>query len=100
MLRRFRTWYVSGMSDSPMWKRGNFSRSNSRTLWPCCAMRVETVEPAGPPPMTTTSGCCVADISSLRLLPGAVFLFVGGAGGAEQLAEAAQVAGRQVAELP
>ena len=47
------------MSDSPMWKRGKCSRSKSSTLWPCCASRVETVEPAGPPPMTTTSAFLV-----------------------------------------
>src|SRR5882672_141872 len=39
-----------------MWKRGKRSRSNSSTETPCCERRVETVEPAGPPPMTTTSG--------------------------------------------
>jgi hypothetical protein len=49
------TQYVSGISDSPMWKRGNFSRSNRPTRWPCCAISVEVVDPAGPPPITTTS---------------------------------------------
>ncbi len=38
-----------------MWKRGKRSRSNSSTVTPCCASSVETVDPAGPPPMTTTS---------------------------------------------
>ena len=38
-----------------MWKRGKRSRSNSSTRWPCWASRAETVEPAGPPPITTTS---------------------------------------------
>src|SRR3954468_18571977 len=39
-----------------MWKRGKISRSNSWTRRPCLASSVDTVEPAGPPPMTTTSG--------------------------------------------
>src|SRR5262245_42666148 len=56
MFSRSSTQYVSGMSDSPMWKRGKRSRSNSSTRRPCCASSVETVDPAGPPPMTTTSG--------------------------------------------
>src|SRR5436309_3223807 len=43
------------MSDSPMWKRGKRSRSKRRTRTPCWASSVETVEPAGPPPMTATS---------------------------------------------
>ena len=34
MFSRLNTQYVSGISDSPMWKRGNCSRSNSRTLNP------------------------------------------------------------------
>src|SRR5687768_15662734 len=55
MPSRFSTQYVSGISDSPMWKRGKRSRSNRPTRTPCCASNVDTVEPAGPPPMTTTS---------------------------------------------
>src|SRR5262245_12861717 len=55
MLSRLRTWYVCGMRDSPMWKRGPFSRSNRWTRRPFWATRVEAVEPAGPPPMTMTS---------------------------------------------
>src|SRR3972149_2740300 len=43
------------MSDSPMWNRGNRSRSNSATRRPRWASSVETVDPAGPPPITTTS---------------------------------------------
>src|SRR6185436_6067745 len=39
-----------------MWKRGKVSRSKSWTRRPCWARSVDTVEPAGPPPMTTTSG--------------------------------------------
>src|SRR5262245_21523758 len=38
-----------------MWKRGKRSRSNSVTLTPCCASNVDTVDPAGPPPITITS---------------------------------------------
>src|SRR5439155_7021429 len=49
------TQYVSGISDSPMWNRGKRIRSKSRTRKPCFAASVETVEPAGPPPMTTMS---------------------------------------------
>ena len=44
-----------GMRDSPIWKRGNFSRSKSPTFRPCCARSVDVVDPAGPPPITTTS---------------------------------------------
>jgi hypothetical protein len=39
-----------------MWKRGKRSRSNRTTRRPRWAIRVETVEPAGPPPITITSG--------------------------------------------
>src|SRR5262249_41749685 len=55
MFNRLNTQYVSGISDSPMWNRGNLSRSNNRTLRPRWARMVETVLPAGPPPITTTS---------------------------------------------
>src|SRR5262245_41324056 len=41
-----------------MWKRGKCSRSNRTTRQPCWASSVETVLPAGPPPMTTTSTEC------------------------------------------
>jgi len=37
-------------------KRGKCARSKRRTEWPFWAMRVEAVEPAGPPPITITSG--------------------------------------------
>src|SRR5688500_1603202 len=54
------------MSDSPMWKRGNFSRSNSSTRRPCWASSVEIVAPAGPPPMTMMSvSDCDAMLNSL-----------------------------------
>src|SRR5262245_48470169 len=46
-----------------MWKRGKRSRSNSCTFTPCCASKVETVDPAGPPPITTTSGFAIAMFS-------------------------------------
>src|SRR6185436_17975460 len=58
MPSRSRTQYVSGMSDSPIWNRGKRSRSIRTTCSPRWARRVETVEPAGPPPITTTSGFC------------------------------------------
>ena len=32
MFSRLSTQYVSGISDSPMWNRGNWARSKSRTL--------------------------------------------------------------------
>src|SRR4051794_21420538 len=43
-----------------MWKRGKVSRSKSSTPTPCCARIVATVDPAGPPPMTMTSGWFIA----------------------------------------
>src|SRR6267142_5193886 len=49
------------MSDSPIWKRGKRSRSQRTTLQPCWARSVAQVLPAGPPPMTRTSGDCVTD---------------------------------------
>src|SRR5439155_17873114 len=42
-------------SDSPMWKRGNCSRSKRTTLCPALASHVAAADPAGPPPTTTTS---------------------------------------------
>ena len=44
-----------GRSDSPTWKRGNFSFSKTMTERPARASTVATVEPAGPPPMTAAS---------------------------------------------
>src|SRR6516225_7836422 len=86
------------MSDSPIWKRGNRSRSNRVTRTPCWASRVETVLPAGPPPITTTS----VDLSSMRIprgsFPTAGGMFVRLSGGVEQggqLAELSQVAAAQ-----
>src|SRR5712691_13112722 len=38
-----------------MWKRGNLSRSRSRTLRPRRASAVAAEEPPGPPPITATS---------------------------------------------
>ena len=46
---------VHGSCDSPMWKRGNRSRSSTTTLRPRWASAVAAVEPPGPPPMTATS---------------------------------------------
>src|SRR4051794_17296555 len=57
MPSRLKTQYVSGMSDSPMWKRGNFVRSTTSTFRPAWARIAAVVEPAGPPPITTTSYC-------------------------------------------
>ena len=45
-----------GNSDSPMWNRGWRAFSSSVTRQPLRASSVATVEPAGPPPMTSTSG--------------------------------------------
>src|SRR5581483_6893357 len=35
------------------------ARSSTVTSWPCMARKLDTVEPAGPPPITTTSLRCV-----------------------------------------
>src|SRR2546422_4282065 len=43
------------MSDSPTWKRGKTSRSNSATFSPPAARKLAALDPPGPPPMTTTS---------------------------------------------
>src|SRR5947209_7161409 len=91
-----------------MWKRGKCSRSNSLTEWPCWAIRVEAVDPAGPPPMTTTSavstvGCdCVTMRGVLRKRgsgPGTAGLLVRLAGGLEQVGQAGEFGRGQVAEL-
>src|SRR5262249_14292959 len=42
-------------NDSPMWKRGKAARSKTRTRNPSRARTRAAVEPAGPPPITTTS---------------------------------------------
>src|ERR1700728_494488 len=47
----------AGSSDSPIWKRGWRSFSSRVTWWPRRASSVATVEPAGPPPITSTSVC-------------------------------------------
>src|SRR5687768_12343800 len=101
MLRRFSTQYVSGISDSPMWNRGKGSRSNSRTLKPCCAMSVDVVAPAGPPPITTTSVSVTGRVSveligglSLeqggRLPPAAFGCLVRGSGPPQQVDQSLQ----------
>src|SRR5207248_3390460 len=46
---------LKGRSDSPMWKRGNLSRSSTITLRPAFASKIAAVLPAGPPPMIATS---------------------------------------------
>src|SRR4051812_12017930 len=38
-----------------MWKRGNASRSSTRTSTPAFASREAVVDPPGPPPITMTS---------------------------------------------
>src|SRR4051812_33188443 len=50
-----KTSLLNGKSDSPTWKRGNFSRSKTATRRPCLASTVAHVDPPGPPPQTTTS---------------------------------------------
>ena len=47
--------FVQGSWDSPMWKRGNCSRSRRSTRRPRRASAVAVLEPPGPPPMTTAS---------------------------------------------
>src|SRR3954451_12542493 len=51
----FHTSLANGSIDSPMWKRGNFSRSRIRTLRPFWRRKLATDDPAGPPPATITS---------------------------------------------
>jgi hypothetical protein len=46
---------VDGRRDSPILKRGNFSRSRTSTSSPPRASFVAQVLPPGPPPTTTTS---------------------------------------------
>src|SRR5438132_6126083 len=46
---------AKGSIDSPMWKRGNFSRSSTSTLRWRWRRKFAVDEPAGPPPATTTS---------------------------------------------
>src|SRR5207237_5142940 len=46
---------LTGKSDSPMWNRGNLSRSKTTTFRPARASKVAAVLPAGPPPMMATS---------------------------------------------
>src|SRR5215471_8187562 len=95
------------MSDSPMWKRGKRSRSYNWTRQPCWARSVETVLPAGPPPMTTTSvvvqpfGLLMGS-TFLRIessLPGAGSIFVRQPGRAQQHGQLLELARRQVPEL-
>jgi hypothetical protein len=38
-----------------MWYRGNFSRSSTTALCPCCASTAPAAQPAGPPPMIDRS---------------------------------------------
>ena len=42
-------------NDSPIWNRGNVSRSKRTTEWPRCASEMDADEPAGPPPTTAKS---------------------------------------------
>src|SRR5512145_470571 len=44
-----------GSSDSPIWKRGCLDFSSISTSRPRCASNAAMVEPAGPPPITSTS---------------------------------------------
>src|SRR5262245_38501917 len=74
------------------------------TWTPLWARRVDTVLPAGPPPTTTTSAVCVAMFrlrgSGKGLPPGAVGIFVGQPGSAQEGDECFEVLVVQVAELP
>src|SRR5438874_8449087 len=42
-------------NDSPIWNRGNVSRSKRTTECPCCRSEMADDEPAGPPPATAKS---------------------------------------------
>ena len=46
---------MEGISDSPTWYRGNFSRSRTNVRLPFCARMVAVEAPAGPPPITIAS---------------------------------------------
>ena len=48
--RAWKTSLLHGSCDSPMWKRGNRSRSSRRTRFPRRASAVAALEPPGPPP--------------------------------------------------
>ena len=61
-----------------MWSRGNRSRSSSITARPCRARRVAAVEPAGPPPTTTTSGRSPSGLDDGSAGFGSSFLLVAG----------------------
>src|SRR5215470_4674783 len=50
-----KTWSVWGRRDSPRRNRGNVSFSRIKTLRPSSRRRAAHVDPAGPPPMITTS---------------------------------------------
>src|SRR6185436_1052182 len=50
-----KTSLLHGSCDSPMWKRGNCSRSSRTTLLPRRLSAVAALEPPGPPPTTATS---------------------------------------------
>ena len=52
---RSRIELQEGISDSPTWSRGIFSRSTKSTENPARETIVATVEPAGPPPITIQS---------------------------------------------
>ena len=49
------TSLLQGSCDSPMWKRGKWSRSRRSTDRPFRARAVAALEPPGPPPTTTMS---------------------------------------------
>src|SRR5258708_14246027 len=55
MPSRAKVRWVSGVSDSPILKPVCGSRSSRATRWPAAATSVAAVDPAGPPPITTTS---------------------------------------------
>jgi hypothetical protein len=46
---------LQGSKDSPMWKRGKISFSNTRTRLPARAKNVATLLPPGPHPITKAS---------------------------------------------
>src|SRR5688572_22750616 len=99
MLSRCKTQYVSGMSDSPTWKRGNCSRSNSSTRRPCWPSSDETVDPAGPPPMTMMS-VSGGDAMLNSLTPIAVRRLVRRPGLVQQLDQLTQLFLFHVSQLP
>src|SRR6266545_1305211 len=71
--RRSNSGRLAGNSDSPMWKRGNRSRSATTTANPCRARSAAATAPPGPPPTTRTSQACMLIHDRGFRFPGGLF---------------------------